>query len=35
MLSSAAVVAIVPILIMFSFFQKYFIIGLAGGSVKG
>lgn len=35
MLSSAAIVAIVPILIMFSFFQKYFIIGLAGGSVKG
>lgn len=35
MLSSAAVIAIVPIVIMFSFFQKYFIIGLAGGSVKG
>lgn len=35
MLSAAAIVAIIPILIMFSFFQKYFIIGLAGGSVKG
>lgn len=35
MLSTAAILAIVPILIMFTFFQKYFIIGLAGGSVKG
>lgn len=35
MLSSAAIVALVPILILFAFFQRYFIIGLAGGSVKG
>jgi ABC-type maltose transport system permease subunit len=24
----------VPVLILFSFFQKYFVIGLAGGAVK-
>lgn len=34
LLSTASFVAIVPILILFSFFQKYFIIGLAGGSLK-
>ena len=34
LLATASFVAIVPILILFSFFQKYFIIGLAGGSLK-
>jgi len=35
LLATASFVAIVPVLILFSFFQKYFIIGLAGGAVKG
>ena len=34
LLATASFVAIVPVLIMFAFFQKYFVIGLAGGAVK-
>ncbi|NIK75798.1 arabinosaccharide transport system permease protein [Paenibacillus castaneae] len=35
MLISGAVVAIVPILLVFLFFQKYFIEGMTAGGVKG
>jgi multiple sugar transport system permease protein len=34
LLATASFIAIVPVLILFSFFQKYFIIGLAGGALK-
>jgi multiple sugar transport system permease protein len=34
LLGTASFIAIVPVLILFSFFQKYFVIGLAGGAVK-
>jgi len=34
LLGTASFIAIVPVLILFSFFQKYFIIGLAGGALK-
>src|SRR5690606_19072811 len=35
MLISGAVLAIVPILIVFLFFQKYFIEGMTAGGIKG
>jgi len=35
LLATASFIAIVPVLVLFSFFQKYFIIGLAGGALKG
>jgi arabinosaccharide transport system permease protein len=35
MLISGAVMAIIPILIVFLFFQKYFIEGMTAGGVKG
>ena len=34
LLGTASFIAIVPIFILFSFFQKYFIIGLSGGAIK-
>ena len=34
LLGTASFIASVPVLILFSFFQKYFIIGLAGGALK-
>lgn len=34
LLGTAAFIAIVPIFLLFSFAQKYFIIGLSGGAVK-
>ncbi len=34
LLGTASFIAIVPVLLLFSFFQKYFVIGLAGGAVK-
>ncbi|HZJ87730.1 MAG TPA: carbohydrate ABC transporter permease [Sphaerochaeta sp.] len=34
LLGTAAFVAILPIFILFSFFQKYFIIGMSGGAIK-
>ncbi len=34
LLATASFIAIVPVLVLFSFFQKYFIIGLAGGALK-
>jgi multiple sugar transport system permease protein len=34
LLGTASFIAIVPVLILFSLFQKYFIIGLAGGALK-
>jgi len=35
LLATASFIAIVPIIITFSFLQKYFVIGLSKGSVKG
>ena len=34
LLGTASFIAIVPVLILFSIFQKYFVIGLAGGALK-
>ena len=34
LLGTASLVAILPIFLLFSFFQKYFIIGMAGGALK-
>ena len=34
LLGTASLVAIIPIFLLFSFFQKYFIIGMAGGALK-
>lgn len=34
LMATASFIAIVPVLILFSIFQKYFIIGLAGGALK-
>lgn len=34
LLGTAAFVAILPIFLLFSFFQKYFIIGMSGGAIK-
>ncbi len=34
LLGTAAFVAILPIFVLFSFFQKYFIIGMSGGAIK-
>jgi multiple sugar transport system permease protein len=34
LLGTASFIAIVPVLVLFSIFQKYFIIGLAGGALK-
>ncbi len=34
LLATASFVALLPVVIMFSIFQKYFIIGLAGGAIK-
>jgi len=34
LLGTAAFIAVLPVFILFSFFQKYFIIGLSGGAIK-
>ncbi len=34
LLGTAALVAVLPVFILFSFFQKYFIIGMSGGALK-
>jgi len=34
LLGTAAFVAVLPVFILFSFFQKYFVIGLSGGAIK-
>ncbi len=34
LLGTAAFIAILPIFLLFSFFQKYFIIGMSGGAIK-
>ncbi|OHD20277.1 MAG: hypothetical protein A2Y38_13365 [Spirochaetes bacterium GWB1_59_5] len=34
LLGTASFIAIVPVLVLFSLFQKYFVIGLAGGALK-
>ena len=34
LLATASFIAILPVIILFSIFQKYFIIGLAGGALK-
>ena len=35
LIATASFIALVPVLIMFGLFQKYFIAGLSGGSLKG
>ena len=34
LLGTAALIAVLPVFILFSFFQKYFIIGMSGGAIK-
>ncbi|MEJ2289048.1 MAG: carbohydrate ABC transporter permease, partial [Deinococcales bacterium] len=35
LIATASFIALVPVLVMFALFQKYFIAGLSGGSLKG
>ncbi|MDX9810649.1 MAG: carbohydrate ABC transporter permease [Sphaerochaetaceae bacterium] len=34
LLGTAAFIAVLPVFVLFSFFQKYFIIGMSGGAIK-